>query len=129
VKNGSLLNFEGLNKAYVIRLQIGFLGDARRKRQTDNDLTLLIELQDVREASDFTPSSTSSGSNDDDVRTIIWLIPVCSALELLVVGICSVIVVVWYVSLRLILIFARWAISKGMVCLLCFCVTGVSCYE
>ncbi|XP_048730754.2 uncharacterized protein LOC125647926 isoform X2 [Ostrea edulis] len=90
VKNGSLLNFEGLNKAYVIRLE-----PVRSKVLID--LTLLIELQDVREVSDLMPWS-SSGTCCDDVRKIIWLTPVCSVLELIAVVICSVIVVICFIK-------------------------------
>ncbi|XP_048730752.2 uncharacterized protein LOC125647925 [Ostrea edulis] len=95
VKNGSLLNFEGLNKAYVIRLEEQI--QVRRKRQVPIDLTLLIELQDVREVSDLMPWS-SSGTCCDDVRKIIWLTPVCSVLELLAVVICSVIVAICFIK-------------------------------
>lgn len=70
---------------------------------TTPDLILVIEIQDVKEASDT--GSLSSGSSDtstsgccDDVSTIRWMVPVCTAVELIVLIVCCSILLKWWVK-------------------------------
>ncbi|XP_061187494.1 uncharacterized protein LOC133195618 [Saccostrea echinata] len=102
IKNGSLLDFEGKDKAYVIRLEEIFAegeeiseGKQRFVVPMKQDLTVLIELQDVLEGSQSVVSSSDKGCCDD-VRQIIWLTPVVSSLEVIVIVISIVIVMMCF---------------------------------
>ncbi|XP_062587547.1 uncharacterized protein LOC134249188 [Saccostrea cucullata] len=116
VKNGTLLDFEGDDKAYVIRLQKQLTVTDQELSQEKKsvflavtpsveDLTVLIELQDVVECSQFVSSSLSSFSSSsssedccDHYRRTIWLTPVSSILEVIVIVISFVIVMMCFVK-------------------------------
>jgi hypothetical protein len=89
VKNGTLLNFGGSNKAFVIRLRRTHHRISPVIRDVNEDLTLLIQLKNE--------NKMSNCIDDDDVKKILGLIVICSGVVLLEVVICSIILGVWYV--------------------------------
>ncbi|XP_062587532.1 uncharacterized protein LOC134249172 [Saccostrea cucullata] len=77
VINGSLLNFESLNKSYLILFQ--------ERNDPSKVYPLLIEIIDVPEPSDFKLEKTTDNGCCNDVRRLLWMVPVSSALEFILI--------------------------------------------
>uniref|UniRef100_K1QP73 Uncharacterized protein n=1 Tax=Magallana gigas TaxID=29159 RepID=K1QP73_MAGGI len=78
IRNGNLFDYEGEHRTYVMQFQGNFTG------LPTPDLILVIEVDDVKEASDTVSLSSGSSGCCDDVTTIRWMVPAFAAVVLVV---------------------------------------------
>lgn len=91
IKNGSLLDYYGNHRTFVMRFQEQKY--ARRKREVTGDLLLVIQLEDMREVGRLGSSGFSGCC--DGVNTLRWMVPVCTAIEFLALLACLAISMKW----------------------------------
>lgn len=69
------------------------------------DLILVIEVEDVKEASDTGSLSSGSSGCCDDISTIRWMVPAFTAVVLFVLIVSCSILLIWCVELFLICVY------------------------
>lgn len=91
IKNGSLLDYDGNQRTFVMRFQeVEFF---RRKREITGDLLLVIQLEDVKEAGSLVTPGFSGCC--DGVNILRWMVPVCTAVEFFALLACLAILMKW----------------------------------
>lgn len=91
IKNGSLLDYDGNQRTFVMRFQeVEFF---RIKREITGDLLLVIQLEDVKEAGSLVTPGFSGCC--DGVNILRWMVPVCTAVEFFALLACLAILMKW----------------------------------
>lgn len=93
IRNGNLFDYEGEHRTYVMQFQGNFTG------LPTPDLILVIEVDDVKEASDTVSLSSGSSGCCDDVTTIRWMVPAFAAVVLVVLIVSCSVLLIWCVQL------------------------------
>ncbi|XP_052683238.1 uncharacterized protein LOC128163651 [Crassostrea angulata] len=88
IRSGNLFDYEGEHRTYVMRFQ-----ETSTEIPTP-DLILVIEVEDVKEASDTGSLSSGSSGCCDDISTIRWMVPAFTAVVLFVLIVsCSILLI------------------------------------
>lgn len=93
IRSGNLFDYEGEHRTYVMRFQ-----ETSTEIPTP-DLILVIEVEDVKEASDTGSLSSGSSGCCDDISTIRWMVPAFTAVVLVVLIVSCSILLIWCVQL------------------------------